>query len=121
MPDAKPARRGLQIVDPVAEPVEPVEAPSRPKSGRQGRKFSSGIDFIKYAVSLEQEREVYRHIAEYLDAYIDPDIGEPKIMRCDKSAFTSQVDQDVILKVYAEVTARSKQIDKELKSLTSPL
>lgn len=79
--------------------------------------FSDGLEFVTYTLNLEQEVHVYKSLVEYLDQFIDPDIGEPKVMPCHGRFVRDAVDQQVIISVQSDLRQRHSELLDALNKL----
>lgn len=99
-------------------------APSRP-SGRTRRpaskdlpRFKDGLQYVEFIDGLSQEGFVWEFLVQVLDQFVDPDIGEPKRMKCGGKLGREYVDQKVIIGVQRKVRALMLEHDKALRAAT---
>jgi len=97
--------------------ARPSRRTHRPPSDALPR-FRDGLQYVEFIDSLSQEGFVWEFIVQVLDQFVDPDIGEPKRMKCGGKLGREYVEQKVIVGVQQKVRGLLAEHDKLLKAAT---
>ncbi len=100
-----------------AAPSRPSERTRRPPSDVLPR-FKDGLQYIEFIDGLSQEGFVWEFIIQVLDQFVDPDIGEPKRMKCGGKLGREFVEQRVIINVQEKIRSLLAEHDKVFKAAT---
>jgi hypothetical protein len=83
--------------------------------------FGTYMDVVLYVSELEQRREIYVRLMQYLQPYVDVDVAAAREMLVSRGKVSAIVQRNTVTKVYKEIETEVQRMTTELLAFEAPL